>query len=203
MRNLSIVCVISLIVMSCSFQKQKSIEELKLELLETLHNGDTTSAIEILEEFNKENPENTETEAALIVLKTKAGVMTRDEGYSELAAIKTKDSLNFFTRLLRAKAKVDSTRSASERLQLIEQSISEQPLDFWNHLEKGRVLIELKQFDEAIVSLDKAIELEPENRYAYAEKALAKYFKGYRDEACKEWETSGGGGIAYKEKYCK
>jgi lipoprotein NlpI len=70
-------------------------------------------------------------------------------------------------------------------------------------LEKGRRLTQLQRYDEAITAFDIAIELEPQNRYSYADRAMAQYLKGDREGACEAWKTPGGGAIDYHEKYCE
>jgi tetratricopeptide (TPR) repeat protein len=90
-----------------------------------------------------------------------------------------------------------------EGLVEIEKMISGDPGHYWNYIEKGRKLIRLKKYGEAIITFNKAIELEPVNRWAYAERALAKYMKGDKQAACEDWKTPGGGSISYYEKYCK
>lgn len=177
-------------------------EEFRRELAVALKSEDTLSAIEILEEFNRENPDSVEMQGALVVLKAHAGLISKEEAFKKLMELREKDSLNFFTRDLKAIELIEEGRP-EDALAELDRLISEQPLDFWNYIEKGRKLIELKRYDEAIATYNKAMEIEPENKYPHAERALAKYLKGDKEGACKDWETPGGGAIIYREKYCK
>jgi tetratricopeptide (TPR) repeat protein len=201
--KVTVFVLVLIVATGCIVKRERTMEELKSDLSESLYNGDTIAALTMLEQFNRENPDNTETQAALVVLKTNARIISVEEGSLQLMDLRARDSSNFFTDQVDSAAADEPTLTPDQRLEAVEKQIEEDPSDFWNHLEKGRALIDLKRYDEAINSFNKAIELEPENRYPYADRALARYLKGDKEQACKEWESSGGGGLSYRDKYCK
>jgi tetratricopeptide (TPR) repeat protein len=198
-----LVIISSLVIIGCLNQNEnKSLQDLGPEIGYYLENGDTLTAIQILEEFIEDNPDNNETKGALIVLKIQSGLTSKEEGFGLLHELYLKDSTNIWLRELNA-LRVIEQGTEEEGLAEIEEMITDDPSNFWNYIEKGRKLIELKKYDEATIAFNKAIELEPLNRWAYAERAFVKYMKGDKQGACEEWRTPGGGAISYYEKYCK
>ena len=183
-------------------QETKSKEDLGRELHYHFEKGDTLKVIEVLEKFNSDNPENIEFQAALTVLKMQAGLISKEESMKLLKEFYQKDSTNKWVRQFNYQRIVEES-PPEEGLLAIEKMIADDPNDFWNYLEKGRKLIELKKYNEAIIAFDKAIQLEPMNKYAYADRAHAKYLMGDKEGACNDWKNPGGGAMTYYEKYCK
>lgn len=200
--NKIIILILGLAITGCSRPKELSIDDIRRELSYNLQNGDTLKAIQILEVFNQTNPDNVETKAALLVIKMQSGQTDKEESLNLLKELYLKDSTNHWVRQFNS-LRIIEEGSNEEGLAEIEKLIMEDPTDFWNYLEKGRKLIDIKKYDEAIIAFNKAIELEPLNRYAYADRALAKYLKGDKLGACEDWKTPGGGSMTYYDKYCK
>jgi tetratricopeptide (TPR) repeat protein len=198
-----IILIYGLTIVGCSKTRETiSIEDLRHQISYNLENGDTIKAIQNLEEFNLDNPDNIETAAALIVLKMQSGQADKEESINQLKKLYVKDSTNYWVKQFNSLIKIEEGTD-DEALKEIEKMITNDPSDFWNYLEKGRKLIELKKYDEAITAFNKAIELDPLNRYAYADRALAKYLKGDKQGACEDWKIPGGGSMSYYDKYCK
>ena len=167
-----------------------------------LENEDTIGAIELLTQFNRANPDNTETQVALVVLKLTAKQIDVNQARKQLNQLQFIDTTNISLRKLYAYTLLDSLDDEGDVAE-IDRLIQLDPFDSRLYLEKGRSLTALKKYDEAILAFNKAIELEPLTRYAYADRALAKYLKGDKVGACNDWKTPGGGAIGYYEKYCE
>lgn len=199
-----------MLVYSCSLKSNETLskddtysdEELLLQFRQYLFEYDTINAIRTLEKYNDRNPNNLESKSFLIVLKFTSGQIEKDKGLRQIEEIYQSDTSNYWTKQLNLSRVIDE-EPAEVALKALDKMIKEYPNEFDNYFEKGKILIRLERYDEATIMFDKAIELEPDNKYPYAQKALVKYLKGDKDGACNDWKVPGGGAMAYYEKYCK
>jgi tetratricopeptide (TPR) repeat protein len=72
--------------------------------------------------------------------------------------------------------------------------------------ERGLLKSNMKKYDEALIDLDKSIELTTDQRQKeirISNRALTYLEMGKMTEACNDWRNSGKWGKSYIEKYCK
>jgi tetratricopeptide (TPR) repeat protein len=84
---------------------------------------------------------------------------------------------NFDTTLEQAQA-VEEAGDLAGALALSSEAVGEQPETPDTHYFKGPCLFQLNRYDEAIVDLSRALELQPEFLSAYSFRALARYATG-------------------------
>jgi tetratricopeptide (TPR) repeat protein len=202
MRRFIIGLLFGLLLTNCNEKKEdkKSSDELLKEIGSTLTAADTVKTIELLEQHNKLYPDNLETQAVLTVIKMQSGTINKDDAFKTIRELYLKDSTNELIAGFYSNTIVENG-TLEEGLREIEKRLDNNPNDFWDNYERGKKLMELERYEEALKAFDKAQEIEPENRYPYADKALVKFKMGDKIGACKDWRAKEC--VSYLEKYCQ
>jgi len=201
MKGKIIILFVGLLLTNCSDKKEikKTSDEL-LHEINQLTTKDPLKTIELLDEYNKLYPDNLEMQALEAFLKMRTGKIEKEVAYGVFRELYKKDSLNDFISDLYLTAVIDEG-TPEAALKQIDAALAIAPKSFWYNYERGKKLMELERFEEAISAFDRAQEIEPENRNPYADKALVKYKMGDKEGACKDWRAKEC--ISYLEKYCQ
>lgn len=202
MKRTIIILFIGLLLSNCSEKKEtkKTSDELLREINLSLSTRDPLETVELVNDYNKLYPDNLEMQGLQTLLQLETGAIEKADAFGVFRELYKKDSLNDFIAELYLGTVIEEG-TLEETLKQIDAALAKKPNDFWNNYERGKKLMELERFEEAISAFDKAQEIEPENRYPYADKALVKYKMGDKEGACKDWKAKEC--ISYLEKYCQ
>ncbi len=176
-------------------------EEFQAAIRSKLAKQDTAAAIALLGQCVEKFPDEISAQIALIQLQVMTGKLSEEEGSTQIRNIDYTKSSGFEADHMMVYSKIDSIPPDSAILK-VTSLIQKYPEYFYNYFMMGKKLIDAKRYPEAIEYFDKTIQMKPEFRYAYANRALALYLMGEKEAACEIWKTSMGGGAMYREKYC-
>lgn len=179
----------------------KSAEQYQREFQLSLSKRDTAEAIKVLERFRKTDSTDVESLGTLIVLRAHTGKITRKEALGRLQQLFLK-SPNAVIEEMYLSLTIYN-RSPEYAIATLDSLITDYPDNYVFHGHRAGQLMELKRYDEAIVSFTNAIKLAPKNKYLLADRNLAYYHKGEKERACTAWKDPVNGSESYYEQYCK
>lgn len=177
-------------------------DEFKAALREELSDGDTLAAIALLDKYVEKFPDDLQAKVYNLGLKVKFGLLSEDDASDLIRGMDMNKIGGRVAEYNEVYATLDSIPPDSA-IQKIDVLISRYPDDFYNYYAKGRKLLDLERYQEAIELFDKVLDIEPGHHYSRADKAFAQYMLGDKETACETWKTSMGGGASYRDKYCK